>query len=399
METIVLSRSALVPDKVRIARFKKAPELGPKILFFSGGSALNPLSKALIGYTHNSIHLVTPFDSGGSSRALRKAFNMPAVGDARSRLMALADQSVTGAPDIYRLFAYRFPKDEDAAKAKYHLEKMVQGKDPLVSAITDPMRKIIRAHLKFFMDKAPEDFSLAGASVGNLILAGGYLNYSRRLDPVIFLFSRLVEARGVVRPIVGAPLHLAVELEDGRVIAGQHLITGKEAPPITSPVKKIFLVKTEDNGGKDVFNAIIREKTRQVIAQADLICYPMGSYYSSLIANLLPKGVGAAISSADCPKIFIPNTGSDPEQNGMTLTGMVRTLITLLKKNRGGSANAERLLNFILVDSKNGSYQGKVETGALNKMGVRVIDTPLVTERSYPYLDEERIIEVLLSLV
>ena len=68
--------------------------------------------------------------------------------------------------------------------------------------------------------------------------------------------------------------------------------------------------------------------------RADFICHPRGSQYSSLIANLLPKGVGAAISSADCPKIFIPNTGSDPEQNGMTLTGMVRTLIKLLKKTR-----------------------------------------------------------------
>ena len=34
-----------------------------------------------------------------------------------------------------------------------------------------------------------------------LILAGGYLEHGRHIDPVIFLISRLVEARGTVRPI------------------------------------------------------------------------------------------------------------------------------------------------------------------------------------------------------
>ena len=74
---LTITRTVQLPDKIRLARFARAPELGPKVLFFSGGSALNPLSRRLINYTHNSIHLITPFDSGGSSAVLRKAFGMP----------------------------------------------------------------------------------------------------------------------------------------------------------------------------------------------------------------------------------------------------------------------------------------------------------------------------------
>ncbi|MFW6178435.1 MAG: 2-phospho-L-lactate transferase CofD family protein, partial [Desulfohalobiaceae bacterium] len=101
-----------LPNKVQIERCRAAPHLGPKILFFSGGNALKGLSQALIRYTHNSVHIITPFDSGGSSAELRKAFNMPAVGDIRNRLMALADQSITGNPATYSLFSYRLPRQE-----------------------------------------------------------------------------------------------------------------------------------------------------------------------------------------------------------------------------------------------------------------------------------------------
>ena len=111
MQPIQVTRNIKLPDLLRISRYQKAPELGPSILFFSGGSALRQMSRVLKSYTHNSIHLVTPFDSGGSSAKLRQAFDMPAIGDLRSRLMTLADETVTGNPEVYRLFTYRFPKD------------------------------------------------------------------------------------------------------------------------------------------------------------------------------------------------------------------------------------------------------------------------------------------------
>ena len=41
---------------------------------FSTDRVRRILSMALPNYTHNSIHLVTPFDSGGSSAKLRQAF-------------------------------------------------------------------------------------------------------------------------------------------------------------------------------------------------------------------------------------------------------------------------------------------------------------------------------------
>ena len=93
MTELFLRRKINIPDLIRIKRYQHLPEFGPNILFFSGGSALNKLSRELKNYTYNSSHLITTFDSGGSSAKLRDAFDMPAIGDLRSRLMALADDS------------------------------------------------------------------------------------------------------------------------------------------------------------------------------------------------------------------------------------------------------------------------------------------------------------------
>ncbi len=392
-----ISRTAAIPDELRLARYLKAPEVGPRILFFTGGSALNPLSRKLVHYTHNSIHLVTPFDSGGSSAKLREAFQMPAVGDLRSRLMALADQSVKGNREVRDLFTYRLPKSGDGEALRRSLGSLARGRDPLVQRIPDPMRKIVRNHLRIFQDAMPTDFDLRGASIGNLILTAGYLTHHRRMDTVIFLFSQLAEVRGIVRPIMNGDLHLAAELENGEWVVGQHLLTGKEVPPIASKVRRVCI--SRDRRVPEPVEVSIREKICELIRQAELICYPMGSFYSSLVANLLPKGVGQAIAENDCPKVYIPNTGHDPEQLHMSLTDSVAALLDYLRKSAQSDVPTEKLLHFVLLDTHVQRYAHSVDLSALRNMGVDVIRMPLVDSPDSVDLSGEHLIKVLLSLV
>ncbi|MET0042181.1 MAG: 2-phospho-L-lactate transferase CofD family protein, partial [Candidatus Thiodiazotropha sp. 6PLUC3] len=241
---IRITRSVTIPDPIKISRYQRLPELGPRILFFSGGTALNGVSRVLKNFTHNSIHLVTPFDSGGSSAKLRQAFNMPSIGDLRSRLIALADESVTGHPEIYNLFTYRFDSGLKQSELIKQLEMIIRGRHKMIEPIPNPMKRIIRNLLGFFYDAMPVDFDLNGASIGNLILTGGYLNNHEHLDPVIFLFEKLVGVQGTVRAVANVNYHLAAELEDGRRVVGQHLLTGKEVSPLTSPVTDLSFSKT-----------------------------------------------------------------------------------------------------------------------------------------------------------
>jgi CofD-related protein of GAK system len=320
---------------------------------------------------------------------------MLSVGDLRNRLMALADQSVQGRPEVFRLFAYRFPHQERPTSLRRRLQRMVDGRDAMVVAIPDPMRKLIRSHLRYFLEQMPESFDLRGANVGNLILAGGFLNNNRHIDPVIFLFSRLVEVRGVVRPITSAYLHLAAELKDGRVVVGQHRLTGKEQPRLRAPIRRLFLTRRQRR--PEPCRVELRDKVRQLIGQADLICFPVGSFFTSLVATLLPHGVGQAVAETEAPKLFIPNTGEDPELLGLSLVDQVRCLLQVLRAGCSGRVDPGQLLQYVLVDAR-GARLSRRALRAVERLGPQVIDMPLVTEHSAPLLDAERVAAVLASL-
>jgi len=396
MVTVQVTKRVTLPDPVKLARYEKSPELGPRILFFSGGTALRELSAVLIRYTHNSIHIVTPFDSGGSSAKLRSAFGMPAVGDIRNRLMALADQSLHGNPEIYSLFVYRFPKRKSRSALVDELNQMVRGRHRLVAKIPGPLRKIVRHHLLVFQENMPEDFDLRGASLGNIVLTAGYLSNRRHIDPVIFIFSKLVQVRGLVRPVLNRDLHLVAELENGEMVLGQHQLTGKEVAPIQGKVKRVFL--SHDVGHPTEVQVSIRNKMKALIEQADLICYPMGSFYSSLVANLLPQGVGAAIADNPCPKVFVPSTGKDPEAFGLDLVEQIERLIAYLKKDAPHRISREAVLDFVILDRKAGGYPGRFSKQKLEASGVEVVDCPLVTQTSAPFIDANQLAPILLSL-
>jgi CofD-related protein of GAK system len=365
-------------------------------LFFSGGSALRPLCRVLKQYTHNSVHLITAFDSGGSSAQLRRAFAMPAIGDLRNRIVALADESVRGNPEIYRLFAHRLPGAASAAELAHQLQALVSGEDELVHGIPEPMRRIVMTHLRLFAEEMPRDFDLRGANLGNLLLAGGFMSHSRDLDSVLFLFSKLLEVRGLVRPIVDADLHLCAELADGQRVLGQHRLTGKEAPAITAAVRELYLV--DALGSARRATSAISDKVRRSIEAADLLCYPMGSFYSSVVANLLPHGVGQAIVSASGPRVYIPNTGSDPEQLGMSLADSLEQLIRYVRADAGAEVPVERIVNVVLLDRDPRHYGLRVDLERLESMGVQVVSLELVTETSRPHAQPLRLTEALLSL-
>lgn len=349
MSNLTIQRNAVLPDPLRVARARALPNLGPRLLFLSGGSALNEVSRELKSYTHNSIHLITPFDSGGSSQVLRKAFGMPAVGDLRSRLMALADETELGQPDIFRLFSYRFPKTATPAELAAEYAEMLDGRHHLTRALTQPMRGLVMGQLRSFDRHRPEGFDLAGASVGNLILAGGYMDTDRALEPVLFMMSKMVDVLGTVRSVVDGNLGLGADLADGRRVLGQRDLTGKEVPPLSTAIERLFITRSGEELPHDAVK--LPKRNRALIEKADLICYPPGSFYTSVLANLLPCDVGRTIAARRVPKIYVPSLGEDPEAPGMQLTDRVAALLAALRRDAGVLCPTERLLTAVLCDA------------------------------------------------
>ena len=393
---------------------EERPGHGPRIVFFSGGTALREVSRELARFTHNALHLITPFDSGGSTAELRRHFSMPAVGDVRNRMTALADPE--RAPSgLVSLFAHRLDTRVAENALRDRLYGLCSGTDRLMQDVPALVREVCARHFSYFAERMPDAFLLGGACLGNLLLAGGFLRAGNDLFPVLSLFSRILRVRGQVAPIVTDDLHLAVELEDGAKLVGQHLFTGKGGACIGAPVRRIYLTDArpddwhsdaryegERAGGNGTCGGSGRAKESRAvfpevpehllerIRQADLICYPMGSFYSSVIAALLPKGVGRAIAEADCPKIFVPNVGRDPEELGLDAQGRIRVLLNVLRAD-AGEVETHRLLTHVLLD------KGQ-DVPSHRYPGLHVRRAPLLLPHSDGAHDAPHVARVLASL-
>ena len=374
-------------EENRIEQCLADPANGPSLLFFSGGSALDKTSSLLTKYTHNSIHLLTPFDSGGSSAKLRKAFNMPAVGDLRARLMAIADDSIEGHPEAVALFRYRLPTDLSQASLKKLVEQLQSGEHPLVETTSSTVKQLIANNLRAFLDQVPDNFDYRGASVGNLVITGGYLNNQQSLNHVVDQISEIVNALGIVRTTTNDDLELIATLADGTKVSGQHKITAKETHPLDQKI--IELVLSGPSSSLD-------EKNQALISHADLIIFPPGSFFSSVIANLLPKSVGNAIHESSKPKVFIPNLGTDPELYDTSLAEQIELLIQTINRDLPDSKQA-KAVDIVLTDSTLRSDIDEAFNDYLSTKNIQLLDVDLRGHHNDVY-DEKKLIEALIKI-
>lgn len=364
------------------------PTQGPRIVFFSGGTALNDIAPVLAGMTENATYLVTPFDNGGSSQKLRKALSMPAVGDLRSRLVALAGGAASS--PLAAALAYRLPKGASRLELPRDLVELYTGRHPVMSALGVEHRGFLLTHLRHTVNALPKWFDYRHASIGNLVITGGYLLHGRQFDPVVTELSKRLGIRGQVALSVVDTLQLAVDLADGSQVVGQDRLTGKEHPPIASSVSRIYLHDTI--GPRE---AHLMDATRVHIAAADVICYPPGSFYSSVLANLLPKGTGQAIANSSAKKVYCPSLGHDPECIGLSLRDQVLALLDVLRADAGPEATVADLLSAVIVDLRVSEGDcAQIET----EFGVACLRRRLGQDGTDRY-DATRFSQVLMTLV
>ena len=132
-----------------------------------------------------------------------------------------------------------------------------------------------------------------------------------------------------------------------------------------------------------------------ITSYADVICFPMGSFFGSVIVNLIPKGVGKAIVQRQCPKIYIPNTGYDPEMYGYTLSECIEMIIMTIHRDaddrraddddnapdsHSTHINVSDILNFVLIDTANCEYTIPIDTDIISKRWptITILDICLV---------------------
>lgn len=396
---VQLNHPTLLPVYKKIHNYEHHPKEGPPIVLLSGGSGARALAQTLVRFTHSSSHVLPMFDDGGSSRELRLKLGMPPPGDLRNRLMALSDMSMSGNPEVSWLFRTRLPTEGSPAQLRQQLEAFLDEGHPQMKRIEPRYRRIILNHLQRFCQQRPDDFDLRGGNIGNFVIAGSYLSLGD-LESVIFEFSALAAVRGQVYPVcTGGDFHLKAELADGSTMIGQSRITTLEHPSI----RRLTIVERRRGDHFVEVQPPINDLAAQAIRKSALVAYAMGSFYTSIIPNLLVAGTSEAIRQTRRPKVFVANLIRDRETPQITVSGMLRELQRYLRLSDPDPGEMEQYVQYVLVNDHGPTAEGNripVDLEAIRALGVEPIVLPLERDPvGAPGVhDPELVAAVLLSL-
>jgi uncharacterized cofD-like protein len=133
---------------------------------------------------------------------------------------------------------------------------------------------------------------LEGHSFGNLFVAA-LVEITGDFAQAIKLSSQVLATRGHIYPATNANVSLAARMDDGSLVRGETDITASR-----QRIVELML---------DPVDAEPLPETLEAIECADLITVGPGSLFTSLITNLLVKGVSEALASSKAVRVYICN--------------------------------------------------------------------------------------------
>jgi uncharacterized cofD-like protein len=219
---------------------------GPRIVAIGGGTGLATLLRGLKTHTANLTAIVSVADDGGSTGQLREQMGIPAVGDIRNCLVAMAETE----PAMGELLQYRFGTDEG---------------------------------------------SLSGHTVGNLLIAAMNAIGGGDFEAAVRQMNRVLAVRGNVVPASGTALTLHARLRDGSEVAGQSRVMRMRG------IERVWLEPADVRASRDALAAI---------ADADLVVLGPGSLYTSVLATILLPELRAALAATPALRVYVANVAT-----------------------------------------------------------------------------------------
>lgn len=223
------------------------------IVIIGGGTGTFTLLSGLRKFPTNNSVIVSSADDGGSTGRLRKDLGVFPPGDLRQCLVGLSYTE----EHLKRLFNFRFSTGE-----------------------------------------------LKGHTAGNIILAA-LEKITGSVDEALILASKILNVRGKVVPVTSHPTLLTAVLVNGKKIIGEHNID--QPRKIQDPRSKIQDLQLKPNGPAN-------SRTISVLKSAETIVFGPGDLYTSILPNLLVKGIVRAIDESKAKKVLVVNLMTRPGQ-------------------------------------------------------------------------------------
>jgi uncharacterized cofD-like protein len=165
---------------------------------------------------------------------------------------------------------------------------------------------------KLFRHRFEKGSGLEGHSFGNLFLAA-LTSLTSDFSEAVRLSSEILLTRGHIYPATTSNIELEALMEDGTRVRGETKITASKGR-----IRELFLVPPSVGP---------MPQTLEAIAHADMITIGPGSLFTSLIPNLLVRGITQAIVESPATKVYICNLMTQANESlGLTAADHIRAL-------------------------------------------------------------------------
>ncbi|MEX0961319.1 MAG: gluconeogenesis factor YvcK family protein [Simkaniaceae bacterium] len=283
-----------------------------KVVVIGGGTGNFTVLSGLKNYDLDLTAIVSMADDGGSTGILRDELGVLPPGDVRQCLVALSNSSLL----MRSLMNYRY-----------------------------------------------ETGSLGGHSFGNLFLSA-LEKVTGSFEKAVEEMGRILYIQGKVIPVTTHEVRLKMILKDRTILEGE---------------KEIYLSQKIDQGYSSVFlepYATANINALFEIRNADLIILGPGGLHTSIVPNLLVKGVGEALKKSKAKKVFIINLMN---RKGQTTNFKVSNYLKEVVKYIGEDVFDHLLVNSDVPDDEQmKSYHDEGDLVENDITSKRVIMAPMI---------------------
>ena len=162
-----------------------------------------------------------------------------------------------------------------------------------------------------FQYRFKEDSFIGGHPLGNLLIIA-MKELTGDIRTAVDRLRKLFNIKGKILPATTEKVVLMAEKENGKIVEGESHI-----PVIGEKIKRVYY--------KDEVEA--PEENLKALEEADLIIFGIGSLYTSIIPNLLLKGIKESLKKSKAKKIYICNAMQQPgETDGYTVSDHIKAI-------------------------------------------------------------------------
>jgi uncharacterized cofD-like protein len=231
---------------------------------------------------------------------------------------------------------------------------------------------------------------LKGHSFGNLFVAA-LSHITGDFAQAVQMSSQILATRGRIYPATNRDVTLAARMDDGSIVEGETNITASR--------QRIVELMLRPG------NADPLPDTLEAIASADLITLGPGSLYTSLITNLLVRGIPEALAGASATRVYVCNLMTQANESlGLTAAQHIEKIL------EHAGATRVPIFDYALINTapispelldqyaREGQQPIEADLERIRSLGVEPIVGNFVHEGNVLRHDHDRVTETLLEL-